>query len=136
MSVRKKTYYILLPLLLIACLSFSTLIAGRTKQIAVIHYRMEGCFGGEQNTLIVYQKDNQTIARFRVEDEPWAEYEMDREAFNHFLKELVSLESHMGCTNVEYYTVFIGNEIIRKRNGSCGWKEFDKFKRILLESPL
>ena len=110
----------------------------RSELIAKINYDFQGCFGGDNSSLLIYESDTTTIAKLEKEGNVILKAKLSSaqiDTFEIFIRDLKNLSEESGCTNVSKYTVIYHNETIQKTDGSCDWNGFDKLKDCLFRNP-
>lgn len=105
-------------------------------QIAKIDHKFIGCFGGGHNKLILFRQNGEVLAKLEMDGKRLKHVILNSsqiEAFNLFIRELKSLKETEWCTTVEYYTVYLNDETIRKTDGSCEWTGFSRLLNSLFK---
>ncbi|TAL50713.1 MAG: hypothetical protein EPN92_01370 [Chitinophagaceae bacterium] len=135
MPYSKHRIYIL-AILLFSATIFSCNYKNNSRQIARIDYRLSGCFADYKSKLIIYEKEGNTFAKLLTDKNSnmFSQVRLNPqkvEKLNLFIKELKNLKGDIGCTTVEYYTVYINDEKIIKVDGGCDWRGYSKLESLI-----
>ena len=119
---------------MILALSIIIQSCNNSDPLAIVDYRIEGCFASGKSKIILYKVENSTMAKIVSDREKSQEVKLNSlqlDDFNLFIKELKDLKEDERCTTVGYYKVSIDNKTINKIDGSCSWNGFQKLKKSL-----
>ena len=133
--MKKHVYYIgilLFTLIIISCKRNK-----RSEEFAKLNYRLEGCFASNSAQLKLYKSNDSVNAILWENGEFILNIRLSSRqlaSFDSFVKKLRDLKKVGGCTNIEYYTLYINGETIKKVDASCEWDGYAEVKGILLNT--
>ena len=85
------------------------------------------CFGSRQYEISIVSRGKVSYALLDSAGKLKKKIELDptrKLAFRQFIKELKERRNGGFCTNQDEYEVKVGEEVIKKVDGSCGWDGF------------
>lgn len=127
--------FLILSIFLVCCRHTGSNVPGAQSldTLASLHHKTIGCAGGTESDIYFLKANEKNIAKLISKNYGRAVAILDDEQMKIYHRFIGSLKAtgvaRGGCTTIEYYTLKIGDEIIKAEENFCTWSGFDTIKK-------
>lgn len=101
--------------------------------VAEVDFNSLGCFHNSTYRLVLTKNGKITTATLENNNQIQIRILNDEQlrAFRKFIRQLKKLKEEEGCTTVDTYLVKYNTETIKKIDGGCEWRGFNKLREAI-----